>query len=250
MNKKIIAIITAIALIASIGIVATLASCNKNENDGDDNEVELGGDADNGDETGENGNGTGTSTSAKNPGEYTYTTCNETVYVYKSAVHLRTATFEDKGQLSIGTQLTRIGISTDEKQHWSKIDYNGETLYIASEYLTDVDESNPDEGFVACDKTVDLKEGNTLNIRELPTTESKILGDVATNVGRITGIKVIAEKAGTAEKNGWYKIQYADVKDGNAVKTGYISSTAKYYATAETPATNNSTQEPAGGTGK
>lgn len=246
MNKKIIAIITAIALIASMGVVAMLASCNNNENDGDDNEVELGGDADNGDETGENGNGTGTSTSAKNPGEYTYTTCNETVYVYKSAVNLRTENYDPKGELKIGTQLTRTGISTDADKYWSRVEYNGETLYVASKYLTDINEADVDAGFVACDKTVDLKEGNTLNIRSLPSTQSEIRGDVATNVGRITGIKVIAENTTT----GWYKIEYADVKDGNAVKTGYISSTAKYYATAETPATNNNTQEPAGGTGK
>lgn len=245
MNKKIIAIITAIALVASLSVVITLVACNENENEGNDetNQVEL-----EGDDTSDDENQTGTNTPSEigDPGDYSYTERNETVYVSSSAATLRSAKYEPKGSIAKGTQLTRTGISTDELNYWSKVTHNGETYYIASKLLTDVNPAEIDAGFTTVEKTVRLNgNGETgtlyLNVRDIPSMQSSVIGQVTWEMD----IKVVAENT-TSE---WYKIEFKDY--GGNTKCGYIVSDAKYYATeSTTPTPETNAQEPAGGNGK
>ena len=229
MDKKIIAIITAVALIAAIIIVASFAACNDNNNPGEtdgSNQASLPEDEESGNET---GNGSSTPSEIGNPGEYTYADRNETVYVSSSAATLRTADYEAKGSIPHGTQLQRTGLSTDEANYWSKVTHDGETYYIASKLLTDVNPAEVDAGFTTVDKTVRLNgNGETgtlfLNIRDIPSMQSSVIGQVTWEME----IKVIAENSTTE----WYKIEFVDYE--GATKTGYIASDAKYYVTANT----------------
>ncbi len=247
MDKKIIAIITAVALIAAIIIVASFAACNDNNNPGEtdgSNQVSLPGDDESGDES---GSGSSTPSEIGDPGEYSYNDCNETVYVNNpdSAVTLRSATYEACGSVAHGTELTRTGLSTDEGNYWSKVVYDGETYYIASKFLTDI--KNPDEGFVAVDKIVVVNEQTgSLNIRNLPTFNGSAVIGYA-KAGEET--KVIAENTET----GWYKVEFTAY--GGEKMTGYIKSGADNFvqdedATVESGAENNSTEAVPEGAGK
>ena len=236
MNKRIIISVLAIVLALSMTVAFTACKDDKNNNGG--NEVTLpNGETNDGTEDGNNSG----NTEVGNPGEYSYSDCNETVYVNNpdSAVTLRTADYEAKGSIPHGTELKRIGLSTDEANYWSKVTYDGETYYVASKFLTDI--KNPDEGFVAVDKIVVVNdETGSLNIRNLPTFNgSAVIGWAL--AGEET--KVIAENTET----GWYKIEFTAY--GGEKMTGYIKSGADNFvhdekAPAETEAKNNATTEP------
>ena len=155
------------------------------------------------------------------PGEYSYSECNETVYVNNpgSAVTLRTAAYEPKGSVAHGTELKRIGLSTDEANYWSKVLYQENEYYVATKFLTTM--QNPDAGFEEVSKTVVVNEQTgSLKIRNIPTMESSTVIGYA-NAGK--DVKVIAENTET----GWYKIEFVNA-DGETVK-GYIASDAKYF---------------------
>ncbi|MBE6685077.1 MAG: SH3 domain-containing protein [Ruminococcaceae bacterium] len=240
MSRKLIAIFTALLLAAS------LCACGdkggKGEETTDNNKIEIpsGEDTTAEDTTAEDTTAEGTKdnddtnnstdTEIGNPGKYEYVDCDEAVYVNNpgSAVTLRSAEYEAKGSVSHGTELKRIGLSTDEANYWSKIVYEGETYYVASKYLTDI--SNPDEGFVAVDKIVVVNDlTGSLNIRNLPTFNgSQIIGWA--QAGEET--KVIAENTET----GWYKVEF--VAYGGEIMTGYIKSGADNFV-AETETTGN-----------
>ena len=226
MNKKIIAIISAVALILVVALVATLVACNNGEQNGNESgsQVELPSESESG-----SGNGNGGNTTIGDPGEYEYTACNETVYVSSSAATLRTADYEAKGSVAQGTALVRTGVSTDEAGYWSKVTYEGETYYVASKLLTDIADAN--EGFVEVTKTVVVnKKTGSLNIRSLPTTKgSEIIGYAKAGVE----ITVIAENTTT----GWYKVRFVNY-DGETM-TGYIASDAKYFEGAQEESSSN-----------
>ncbi len=239
MSRKLIAIFTALLLAAS------LCACN-NGNNGDestteDNRIEIpsGEDSTTEDTTaegeGNEGTNNGSSSEIGNPGKYEYAECDETVYVNNpgSAVTLRTAEYESKGSISHGTELKRIGLSTDEANYWSKVVYEGETYYVASKYLTDI--SDPDEGFVAVDKIVVVNDKTgSLNIRNLPTFNgSQVIGWAL--AGEET--KVIAENTET----GWYKVEF--VAYGGETMTGYIKSGADNFVTETDTTTEDITTE-------
>jgi hypothetical protein len=186
-------------------------------------------------ETDEQGSevGTAASTEIGNPGEYSYTECDQTVFVNNpgSAVTLRTAEYVSKGSVAHGTELRRIGLSTDEANYWSKVIYEEKEYYVATKYLTTL--SNPDEGFVDVDKTVVVNEKTgSLNIRNLPSMESTIIGHAVAG----KDIKVIAENT----TSGWYKVEFKN-NEGNTA-TGYIASDAKYFETATTETTTEAAQ--------
>lgn len=235
MNKRII--ISVLAIMLALSTVVAFTACKDNENKGNGgNEVTLSGDETT-DGTGGEGGGSG-NTEIGDPGEYEYSECNETVYVNNpgSAVTLRTAEYEAKDSIKHGTELKRIGLSTDEANYWSKVIYEGETYYVASKFLTDI--KNPDAGFVAVDKIVVVNdETGSLNIRNLPTFNgSAVIGWAL--AGEET--KVIAENTET----GWYKIEFEAY--GGEKMTGYIKSGADNFvqdekAPADTEAGNNET---------
>lgn len=228
MNKKIIAIISVVAIILVIALAATLAACNPTEPDPNEggSQVELPSES-------ESGSGNGGSTSIGDPGEYSYTACNETVYVSSSAATLRSAEYEACGSVAQGTALVRTGISNDEAGYWSRVTYEGETYYVASKLLTDI--ADPNEGFVEVSKTVVVNETTgSLNIRTLPTTNgSEIIGYAIAG----TEITVIAENTTT----GWYKVQF--VAYGGETMTGYMASDAKYFEGAEEESSSESSSE-------
>ena len=157
---------------------------------------------------------------AGDPGEYTYSECNETVYVNNpgSAVTLRSEAYEPMGSVAHSTELKRIGLSTDAANYWSKVIYEEKEYYVATKFLTTM--QNPDEGFVEVSKVVVVNDQTgALNIRNLPSMEGSILGHA--DAGK--DITVIAENA----TSGWYKIKFVNV-DGEEL-TGYIASDAKYF---------------------
>lgn len=229
MTKKIIVIFTALLLTASF------CACSGGKGNGETTaptgtvnvEGSTGSENATGDETGTSS--TNPNATAANPGEYSYTECNDTVYV-KSPVTLRTADYKAKGSVAADTELKRIGISKSDDEfdgYWSKVIYEEETYYVASKFVTTI--KNPDEGFVEVTKTVRLGESTQyLNVRDLPDMSGAVIGDVKNG----QDIKVVAENTTT----GWYKIEF--VKAGETEKSfGYIASDAKYFA-SETETTD------------
>ncbi len=226
MNKKFIAIISAVALIVAIILVASFAACNDSNNPNEtdsSNQVDLPGDGT--EDSDESDSGNTAPSEIGDPGEYSYNDCNETVYVNNpgSAVTLRSETYEDCGSIPHGTELKRTGLSTDDANYWSEVVYDGETYYIASKFLTDIE--NPDDGFVAVDKIVIVNEQTgSLRIRNLPTfVGSAVIGWA--KAGEET--KVIAENTET----GWYKVEFTAY--GGEKMTGYIKSGADNFVPDE-----------------
>lgn len=246
MSRKILAIVSALL------IAASLCACGNKNKTGETETTPINvnnGGNNNGGSGNEYGSEVGTgSVAIGDPGEYTYVECDQTVYVNNpdSAVTLRSATYEAKGSVGHGTELRRIGLSNDGSNYWSKVVYDGETYYVASKFLTTI--SNPDEGFVAVDKTVVVNDKTgSLNIRNIPDINGSIV--IGWAVAGVE-IKVVAENTET----NWYKVEF--VPYGSTEKTyGYIKSgkdnfvqnpsetgtTTETGTTAETTANSGST---------
>ena len=232
MTKKIVSIFLSLLLTASVA-ASTVACSGKKGGGTETGNINVG--------TGEEGTtvigtdsngqpiyGPSSSTEIGDPGEYSYTECDQTVYVNNpgSEVTLRSADYVAMGSLKHGAEIKRIGISTDANNFWSKVVYNGETYYMASKYITTM--QNPTDGFTEVSKTVYISpKTGSLNIRNIPSMEGYIVGHAVSGVG----IKVVAENTTTE----WYKIEFVNA-DG-VKEYGYIASDAKYYETS----TNNST---------
>ncbi|MBR3879639.1 MAG: hypothetical protein IKJ24_05925, partial [Clostridia bacterium] len=161
MIKKILALL--LVLLLSVALFA----CNDNEEETtDDGKINVETNDQTGDETGNEIETGDVNTEIGDPGEYSYSERNETVYVNNpdSAVTLRSADYEPMGSIAHGTELKRIGLSTDNANYWSKVIYEEEEYYIASKFITTI--KNPDEGFVEVTKTVVVNEQTgSLNIR-------------------------------------------------------------------------------------
>ena len=242
MSKKLLAILLAL-------IVATsLVACNnKEEETTEDDQIkvpsesssEINSEAPSNDETDTNGEqgseiGTSAPTEIGDPGDYSYTECDQVVYVNNpdSAITLRSAEYKAMGSIAHGTELRRIGLSTDEANYWSKVIYEEKEYYVATKYLTTI--QNPDEGFESTEKTVVVNEKTgALNIRNLPSMEeSSIIGHANAGVE----IKVIAENTTT----GWYKVEF--VNNEGETKTGFIASNVEYFVVETEAATSTATE--------
>lgn len=127
---------------------------------------------------------------------------SETVYT-TSRCNIRESYSTDSkklGTVNIATSLKRTGISDNG---WSRIEYNGKTAYVSSEYLST---NMPEVKFSSVNDTLYAKQD--CNVRKSWTTDSD-------KVGYLTkGQEVI--RIGIGE-NGWSKIEY----DG---KQYYVSS--------------------------
>ncbi len=128
----------------------------------------------------------------------------ETVYA-TAGVNIRAKASADSdiiGTLIVGYSITR----TSDSDGWSKVDYNGKTGYIKSEYLSttkpQIDNSSTTE---EVKETVYATAG--VNIRAKASTDSEILGTLA------AGSSITR----TSNSNGWSKVDYNG-------KTGYIKS--------------------------
>jgi len=231
MNRKLIAIFAALLISAS------LCACGGNGGSGEEttttNRIDVGSESGSTGENESQSNENNESNSNQgnigseigDPNEYDYEERNEKVYVNNpdSEVTLRSGDYVALGTVKHGEELTRIGISTDGDHYWSKVTLDDETYYIATKFVTTM--KDPDEGFVAVNKTVRISDmTGSLKIRNVPTMEgSAVIGYALSG----TDIKVIAENTTTE----WYKIEF--VNADNQTVTGYIASDAKYYEGGE-----------------
>lgn len=235
MMKKILALL--LVLLMSVALFA----CNEEpgETETTDGTINIGGEetsAQTGEEGSEIESGS-TNVKIGDPGDYNYTDCDQVVYVNNpdSAVTLRSEDYVSMGSIAHGTELRRIGLSTDAANYWSKVLYKEKEYYVASKFLTTI--KNPDEGFVEVSKTVVVnKQTGSLNIRNLPTLDgSAVIGWAHAGVET----KVVAENTAT----GWYKVEF--IPHGSTeVAYGYMRSSADYYV-ADSTATEATTTEAA-----
>lgn len=237
MNRKLIAIISALLLSASLfacgGETSTEETTSSNKIN-IETESEVNGTVETEDQTNEVESNVESETETSpasqigDPGEYEYDERDEKVYVNNpdSEVTLRSADYKALGTVNHGTELVRLGLSKDADNYWSKVTYGGETYYIASKFLTTI--KNPDEGFVEVNKTVRINDmTGSLKIRNIPAMDGSAVIGYA-EAGK--DIKVIAENTTT----GWYKIEF--VAADRKTTTGYIASDAKYFETATSEA--------------
>lgn len=76
---------------------------------------------------------------------YSFTSVNETVYA-TSTVNIRegfSADTDKVGSLGKGQSIKRVGIGTGDAEGWSQVEFNGQTAYINSEYLSTVKPTAP-----------------------------------------------------------------------------------------------------------
>ena len=227
MKKRLLAILA--ALVALLVCTSLFVACN---DEGTENDTSGGiniGETDTNGNVIESGNEIGTgnqNVEIGDPGDYNYTECDQTVYVNNpdSAVTLRSEDYEALGSIAHGTELRRIGLSTDEANYWSKVIHNEKTYYVATKFLTTI--KNADEGFVEIEKTVIVNDQTgSLNIRNLPTFDgSQVIGWAVAG----TEYKVVAENAET----GWYKIEFTPY-GSDEVAYGYIKSGADNFVKQE-----------------
>lgn len=179
-----------------------------------------------------------TATKPKSSQDLIYTDVNETVTA-KEKVNLRSGAgtnFDIIGTLKNGETLTRTGVGSNG---WSRLKYNGATVYAISSYLsTDLSYKAPEtpkedivsgNTFTAVSDNVTAKE--SVNLRSLPTTESEV---VAT-------LKNGEFLKRTAQSNkGWSRLIYNG-------KTVYAITS--YLTTDTTPAPSSKPEESNSNTG-
>lgn len=131
----------------------------------------------------------GTASTPLSDEEKIYTKVNETVTA-KEVTNLRTAATTKSdivASLKNGEEVTRIGVGSNG---WSKLNYNGKTVYAITSYLTtDLSDKVPSTLSTPSNPQNDVVSGNTftpkndnvtakevVNLRALPTTDSEIVG--------------------------------------------------------------------------
>lgn len=136
--------------------------------------------------------------------ELQYTEVNEQVTA-KDEVNMRESASTKSNIVALlenGTVVTRIAIG---KNGWSKLSYNGKTVYAISSYLTtDLTVEEPvkqdivaDNYFTPLYDSVTAKE--EVNLRSLPTTESEIVGKLYSGE--------FLQRSATSNK-GWSRLNY------------------------------------------
>jgi uncharacterized protein YgiM (DUF1202 family) len=155
---------------------------------------------------------------------------NETVWAaYSVSIRAEASVDAEKLGVLIGSEsITRTGICDNG---WSRVDYNGTTAYIKSEYLTTnqpaVTETEKTAEPEEVKETVYATAG--VNVRAKASADSDIIGTV------IAGYSITR----TSNKDGWSKVDYNGT-------TGYIKSdyltTTKPQVSESTEKTSTSTQ--------
>ncbi len=178
-----------------------------------------------------------TEVSAPKPADNTYKAVNDSVTA-KDVVNLRaqaTTTSKIVGELHAGTYLNRLAIGSNG---WSKLNYNGQTVYAVSSFLTNEagykkpQESSqaitPSDGFDAVSDKVTPK--ISVNLRTQPTTDSDIVAEVQNGI--------VLQRIGKNSAKGWSKISY----NGQTVYavTSYLTTELSYQPPiASTPAVSD-----------
>ncbi len=134
--------------------------------------------------------------------ERSYTAVNETVTA-KDKTNLR-ASASTKGDivavLQNGQTAKRVGINADTG--WSKLEYNGRTVYAVSSYLTtDLSYKPPSatDGFTAVDEQVTAK--SETNLRDAPSTDGSRVVHTLKN-------GETAHRTGINMTTGWSRLEY------------------------------------------
>lgn len=97
---------------------------------------------------------------------------NETVYA-KENVRIRAAATADAevvGALAAGESIKRTGYN----DNWSRVEYNGDTCYIAAGFLTTKNPNQDDDGFISVDEKVYAKE--SVRVRKSPKSDAEEIG--------------------------------------------------------------------------
>lgn len=210
MNRKLIAIFTALLLAAS------LCACNNGGNgeettDGNRIEIPTGGD----ETTAGEGNNTTDETTNDQVSTGEFEDMNDTVYILvpTGAANLRTAPSMSSSSVALslvnGTELKRTGVNNDG---WSKVTYNDKEYYIKTSCIVSETEIS---GFVAASGTITVS-GN-VNIRIAPNTANDPLGTLAEG----DTFEVIAVNT----QSGWYKIH---LESDNYTGDAYVAILTDY----------------------
>lgn len=143
-----------------------------------------------------------TATVPKTEEEKIYTDVSDSVTA-KEIVNLRSGAgtnFEVVATLKSGDFLNRIGIG---KNGWSKLIYNGKTVYAITSYLTDKVVEVPKKDIVNGMEFIPQNDSVTakieVNLRRLPTTDSE-------SVGKLVGGTFLNRTA--ISNNGWSRLEY------------------------------------------
>lgn len=151
-----------------------------------------------------------------------YTDVNETVWAtYSVSIRSAASTDADKLDVLVGSySITRTGIGDNG---WSKVDYNGQTGYIKSEYLTTTKPStaSDDTQQTAEEKKETVYATAGVNIRAKASADADVIGTL------IAGYSITR----TSDSNGWSKVDYNG-------QTGYIKS--DYLTTTKPQVTESS----------
>ena len=156
-----------------------------------------------------------------------YTDVNETVWAtYSVSIRSAASTDADKLDVLVGSySITRTGVGNNG---WSKVDYNGQTGYIKSEYLTT---TKPAAALDSTQQTTEKKQETKetvyatagVNIRAKASADADKIGTLAAG-GSIT-------RTGKTS-SGWSRVDYNG-------QTGYIKS--DYLTTTKPTVTSNTT---------
>ena len=222
MNRKLIAILTALLLSVSL---CACGDNNTEKNTESGNKININTEAPAGSEN-ENVENT-TEAATTEPVELVFSEKKDTVYVISSTnqVNLRSepVVTDATARLVVdnGAELQRIAISQDGS--WSKVIYNGDEYYIKSTYVTSLKDLN--QGFTEVSKTLYLTV-ESLYVRIAPDMGNEAIDTIYKG----NKVEVVAENT----ESGWYKIKFA----GTYATEGYvaISSGATQYFSATEPA--------------
>ncbi len=231
-----------LTIFAALVIAASLCACNNgNEEvttDGGQIEISTEGTDDNDEthETEESSTGDEIDPPVEdNPGDLTYTEKNDKIYVLapSGALNLRTADYEIKTSVITGTELSRIGISTDGI--WSKIVFEEETLYVNNKYITGL--AVLDAGFSPAGMT--LVSVGSLKCHIAPEEDEAWQADVKIVKWYEAGdeIKVV----GVNEETGWYKVEFTAYDGSEAY--GYVVINDELYENKNDDSADNTSPE-------
>lgn len=216
MNRKLLAIISALL------ITASLCACSDGKEEdttGTKIEVTSGEETSSETETNEQGSQVNPPVVDENPEELNYSEKNDTVYILHPNGAVKLHGHDDVADTSLanGTELKRTGIN--EAEGWSRVTYNNTTYYIVTSCLTTL--ADLDADFTEVSKVARLAKGVTsLNVRNAPSMDNHVVGYVYAD----TDIKIVKENTQT----GWYKVEFKPY-GSETVALGYIVSDSKYF---------------------
>ena len=140
-----------------------------------------------------------------------YTDVNETVWAtYSVSIRSAASTDADKLDVLVGSySITRTGVGDNG---WSKVDYNGQTGYIKSEYLepSETQEVAADDTTEETQTDTSSQSNNTATTGTVTVKENVRIRSSASENGEKLGTAYVGEKLEVIMKqaDGWTKIKY------------------------------------------